>query len=104
MNSPLKPAENQALQQQQWIGASVPRPNGRRLVEGAAIYIDDIQLPRMANIFFLRSPYASARITKIDYHAALSSKGVIGSDSCALCRYESNASALLSCRSSILAG
>lgn len=77
MNSPLKPAENQALQQQQWIGASVPRPNGRRLVEGAAIYIDDIQLPRMANVFFLRSPYASARITKIDYQSALSSKGVI---------------------------
>ena len=97
MNSPLKPAENQALQQQQWIGASVPRPNGRRLVEGAAIYIDDIQLPRMANVFFLRSPYASARITKIDYQSALSSKGVIAIYTGKDCWYESNASALLSC-------
>ena len=40
MNAPLSPAELEALKKQRYIGASVPRPNGRRLVEGAAVYVD----------------------------------------------------------------
>jgi carbon-monoxide dehydrogenase large subunit len=74
MNAPTTTQEQQALGQQRWIGASVARPNGRRLVDGAAVYVDDIRLPRMLNVFFVRSPYASAGIA---LDAARKSKGVV---------------------------
>ena len=77
MNAPLTQVEESALQQKSWIGASVPRPNGRRLVEGAAVYVDDIQLPRMLHVFFVRSPYAHARIKAIDTAAASKAKGIV---------------------------
>ena len=50
MNAPIKDLEQQSIEQRPWIGASVPRPNARRLVEGAAVYIDDIRLPRMLHV------------------------------------------------------
>jgi carbon-monoxide dehydrogenase large subunit len=77
MNAPLTDSETHALGQQAWIGQSVPRPNARRLVEGAAVYVDDIQLPRMLHVYFLRSPYAHARIKYIDTAAAAQAKGVV---------------------------
>lgn len=77
MNAPSTAAEKQALEQQRWIGASVPRPNGRRLVDGAAVYIDDIRLPRMLHVYYLRSPYASAKIKSIDVNQAKKAKGVV---------------------------
>jgi carbon-monoxide dehydrogenase large subunit len=60
-----------------YIGRSVPRPNARRLVEGRGQYVDDIKLPRLAHVAFLRSPYAHARILRIDAAAAAKSPGVI---------------------------
>ena len=77
MNAPVTPAEKQAVQREQWIGASVPRPNARRLVEGAAVYVDDIRLPRMLHVVFVRSPYAHARIKAIDTTQATQAEGVI---------------------------
>lgn len=77
MNAPLTQAEHQAIEQHRWIGASVPRPNGRRLVEGSAVYVDDIRLPRMLHIYFVRSPYAHARIKFIDIDQARQAKGVV---------------------------
>ena len=60
-----------------YIGRTVPRPNARRLVEGRGTYVDDIRLPRMAHVAFVRSPYAHARIRRIDTAAAASSPGVV---------------------------
>jgi aerobic carbon-monoxide dehydrogenase large subunit len=60
-----------------YIGRSVPRPNARRLVEGRGQYVDDVKLPRLAHVAFLRSPYAHARIVNIDVSAAAKSPGVI---------------------------
>src|SRR6185312_5335852 len=60
-----------------YIGRSVPRPNARRLLEGRGQYVDDITLPRQAHVAFLRSPYAHARILRIDTAAAAKSPGVI---------------------------
>jgi carbon-monoxide dehydrogenase large subunit len=60
-----------------YVGRSVPRPQARRLVEGQAQYVDDILLPRMAHVAFLRSPYAHARITSIDTERAKAMPGVI---------------------------
>ena len=48
------------------IGAAVPRVGAKRLVQGQARYCDDIELPRMVHVCFLRSPYAHARILSID--------------------------------------
>ena len=77
MNAPVTPEEKQAVQREQWIGASVPRPNARRLVEGAAVYVDDIRLPRMLHVVFVRSPYAHARIKAIDTTQATQAEGVV---------------------------
>ncbi len=60
-----------------YIGRSVPRPNIRKLVEGAARYVDDVILPRMLHAAFVRSPHPHARIVRIDVSAALSIPGVV---------------------------
>ena len=78
MNAPADRNEQSALGTKRWIGESVPRPNGRRLVEGKARYVDDLRLPRMAYVHFVRSPYASAKITAIDVRKARSARGVLG--------------------------
>jgi aerobic carbon-monoxide dehydrogenase large subunit len=59
-----------------YIGKSVPRPNAPRLVQGRARYVDDIQLPRMLHVVFVRSPYGHARIGDIDTAAAKECDGV----------------------------
>ena len=58
------------------IGASVRRREDRRLVTGAGRFVDDIRLPGMLHVAFLRSPHAHARIMKIDAAEALALDGV----------------------------
>ena len=60
-----------------YIGKSVPRPNAKKLVEGRGQYVDDIVLPRMVHVAFVRSPHAHARIAAIDAGAALKVPGVL---------------------------
>jgi CO/xanthine dehydrogenase Mo-binding subunit len=60
-----------------YIGRSVPRPNVKKLVEGRGQYVDDIVLPRMVHVAFVRSPHAHARIAGIDPAAALAVPGVL---------------------------
>jgi carbon-monoxide dehydrogenase large subunit len=60
-----------------YIGKSVPRPNVKKLVEGRGQFVDDIVLPRMAHLAFVRSPHAHARIAGIDSAAALATPGVL---------------------------
>lgn len=55
-----------------FIGVSVPRAKTRRLVAGHGRYVDDLVLPRMTHVVYLRSPYAHARIASIDPAAAQS--------------------------------
>lgn len=59
------------------IGAAMPRVGARRLVEGRARYTDDLELPRMVHVAFLRSPYAHARIVSIDAALAKAAPGVV---------------------------
>lgn len=59
-----------------YIGKTVPRPNAGRLVQGRGRYVDDIVLPRMLHVAFLRSPYGHARIAAIDTEAARAVEGV----------------------------
>ena len=59
------------------IGARVPRPNIDRFAAGRGRYIDDLLLPRMAHIAFLRSPFAHARIGDINTAEAAGMPGVL---------------------------
>ena len=59
------------------IGRSVARPNARRLVEGRGVYVDDVALPRMAHVVYVRCPHAHARIGAMDASAALDIVGVL---------------------------
>ena len=61
-----------------YIGQSVPRPNAQRLLQGRGAFIDDLRFPRLAHVAFFRSPYAHARIKKLDFSSALKQPGVIG--------------------------
>jgi carbon-monoxide dehydrogenase large subunit len=73
-----------------YVGAPLPRPNTRRLLAGRGQYVDDIKLPRMLHAAFVRSPYAHARIGRIETHAAAGAPGVVqvitGKDVAALCK------------------
>ncbi|MCA9716009.1 MAG: molybdopterin-dependent oxidoreductase [Myxococcales bacterium] len=55
-----------------------PRYDAREKVTGAARYTVDIKRPNMAHARFLRSPYASARVRRIDWTRALELPGVLG--------------------------
>jgi aerobic carbon-monoxide dehydrogenase large subunit len=61
-----------------YIGKSVPRPNAAKLVEGRGQYVDDIIVPRLLHVAFLRSPHAHAKIVGIDTGPALELPGVRG--------------------------
>jgi carbon-monoxide dehydrogenase large subunit len=60
-----------------YIGQSVPRPGLQRLLQGRGAFIDDLRFPRLAHVAFFRSPYAHARIKKLQFEKAIKSKGVI---------------------------
>jgi carbon-monoxide dehydrogenase large subunit len=60
-----------------YIGRAVPRPNLTRLTEGRGQYVSDVTLPRMAQVAYVRSPHAHARIASIGTAAAKKAAGVI---------------------------
>jgi len=59
------------------VGRNIPRLDASAKVTGRAMYTDDIVLPRMVYGKILRSPYAHAKIKKIDYSKALELDGVL---------------------------
>lgn len=59
------------------IGSSLPRDRAKRLLAGRGRYVDDIALPRMLHLAFVRSPYPHARIAAIDTAEAADMPGVI---------------------------
>ncbi len=59
------------------MGHSVKRKEDPRFIQGKGEYIDDVVLPGMLWLDIVRSPYAHARITKIDASAALAIPGVL---------------------------
>ncbi len=60
----------------QVVGKPHPKLDGLAKATGQAIYADDIQLPGMLHVKFLRSPHAHARIVSIDVQKALEHDGV----------------------------
>jgi carbon-monoxide dehydrogenase large subunit len=59
------------------FGRARLRKEDERLITGQTNWTDNIQLPGMLHIAFLRSPYAHARITSVDVSAARTEPGVI---------------------------
>jgi carbon-monoxide dehydrogenase large subunit len=59
------------------VGARVKRKEDPRLITGRGTYTDDVRLTGTVYMAVLRSPYAHARIRKIDVSKALSQPGVL---------------------------
>ncbi len=59
------------------MGHSMKRKEDARFIRGEGRYVDDFVLPGMLYLDIVRSPFAHARITKIDTEAALQVPGVL---------------------------
>lgn len=59
-----------------WVGQHLRRKEDLRLVRGVGLFLDDHQAPGMLYMGFARSPYAHARIRRIDADAAKALPGV----------------------------
>jgi aerobic carbon-monoxide dehydrogenase large subunit len=61
-----------------YVGARVRRKEDPRLITGSSQYVDDLKLPGMLHVAFVRSSYPHARIRGIDASAAKAMPGVVG--------------------------
>jgi carbon-monoxide dehydrogenase large subunit len=66
-----------AIEEIRGVGHSVKRFEDARFIRGRGHYFDDIVLPGMLHLEFLRSPFAHARIKSIDTSAAAAVPGVV---------------------------
>jgi xanthine dehydrogenase YagR molybdenum-binding subunit len=72
------------LEQEKWgsndtlkvIGKSIPRTDAEEKINGSALFTSDLSLPGQLYGKFLRSPFPSAKIVKIDIAKAKNLKGV----------------------------
>jgi aerobic carbon-monoxide dehydrogenase large subunit len=60
-----------------WFGEPVQRNEDPQLLTGAATFVDDVQLPGMLHVAFVRSQWGHARINNVDVSAALKRRGVV---------------------------
>ncbi|HQU37187.1 MAG TPA: xanthine dehydrogenase family protein molybdopterin-binding subunit [Anaerolineales bacterium] len=60
-----------------YFGERIKRNEDPRLLTGQGLYVDDVDLPHMVHVAFLRSPYAHAKINGIDVSQALGRAGVV---------------------------
>jgi carbon-monoxide dehydrogenase large subunit len=65
------------LKDGRYFGERVLRLEDARLLTGRALFVDDVQLPGMLHVAFLRSDEAHATIQRIDVSAARARPGVI---------------------------
>ena len=59
------------------IGARVLRKEDKRFLTGRGRYVDDINRPGQAHVWFVRSPHAHATLGAIEVAAALAAPGVV---------------------------
>ncbi len=60
------------------VGSPLRRPDDPRLLTGRGRYVDDITLPRMVHVAFVRSVHPHARLVAVDVEAARRAPGVVG--------------------------
>jgi carbon-monoxide dehydrogenase large subunit len=59
------------------FGKAMKRREDPRMITGRGQYVDDLHLPGMQSVVFVRSPYAHAKISKLDTSAAEKHPGVM---------------------------
>jgi carbon-monoxide dehydrogenase large subunit len=72
MNAPTAPRFERA----RFVGQRMPRKEDARLLTGRGSFVDDITLPGMLHVAFVRSPIARGRIVSIDATQARELPGV----------------------------
>ena len=60
------------------VGSRVKRPDDPRILTGRGRYVDDVALPRMVRVAFVRSVHAHARLARVDVDAARRAPDVVG--------------------------
>ena len=60
-----------------YFGERIKRNEDPRLLTGQGLFVDDVNLPNMLHVAFVRSPYAHAKINNIDVSQALIREGVV---------------------------
>ena len=60
------------------VGVPLKRADDPRLLTGRGRYVDDLVMPRMAHVAFVRSAHAHARISRVDVAEARSAPDVVG--------------------------
>src|SRR5438876_3926959 len=60
-----------------YVSARVLRNEDARLLTGRALFVDDVQLPGMLHVAFVRSDYAHGRLKSVDVSAARQRPGVV---------------------------
>ena len=60
------------------VGRPAPRQDGHQRARGQALYTADLALPGMLHAAVLRSPFARARVKKLELSRALEAPGVLG--------------------------
>ena len=59
------------------IGARIERKEDKKFLTGKGRYTADINLANQTYAYFVRSPHARAKITKVDHSKAMKAPGVI---------------------------
>jgi len=77
MDAPKKPQDPLPTSSRRFVGRSVERVEDRSLVTGHTEFIDNVRLPDMLHCAILRSPYAHARVKRVDASAAAQLPGVV---------------------------
>jgi len=60
-----------------YVGSPVPRVEDEAILRGKAVYVDDIEPPGVLYAGFVRSPYAHARVLRVDLSDVLKTPGVV---------------------------
>lgn len=60
-----------------FIGERITRSEDPRLLVGQALFVDDVDIPGMLHVAFMRSDFAHARLKSIDVSAAQKRPGVV---------------------------
>jgi carbon-monoxide dehydrogenase large subunit len=60
-----------------YVGQSVPRREDARLVTGQGTYVDNYTAPGLLHLMVVRSPFAHARIKRVDASKAQAAAGVV---------------------------
>src|SRR5713101_9583162 len=60
-----------------YVGSPVKVLDSPRLLTGRGKYVDDLSLPRMVHVAFVRSPHAHARIARLGVELARKAPGVV---------------------------